>query len=259
MADVIKNDSAEAISQLKKLGLKVIMLTGDNERTAAEVGRQAGVDEVIAGVMPDEKAAEIKAAITAVITFITALIGPVGWLIFVWLFSMLMDYVTGSWAAIARGEWDSSVARQGLWHKLGSIVAVLIAAMLDIALGVIVPHFGINYEYIIITPIVCVWYLLTELGSMIENIDKLIEVDQSPIGRTPRSNPATYTGLFTDIRDLFAMTPDAKERGYSKSRFSFVRYALSSIKPKSLKCTDFSSSINNLNVLASGMFPGRFL
>ena len=60
VADVIKNDSAEAISQLKKLGLKVIMLTGDNERTAAEVGRQAGVDEVIAGVMPDEKAAEIK-------------------------------------------------------------------------------------------------------------------------------------------------------------------------------------------------------
>ena len=60
VADVIKNDSSEAISQLKKLGLKVIMLTGDNERTAAEVGRQAGVDEVIAGVMPDEKAAEIK-------------------------------------------------------------------------------------------------------------------------------------------------------------------------------------------------------
>lgn len=119
------------------------------------------------------KAAEIKAAITGVIAFITALVGPVGWLVFVWLFAMLMDYVTGSWAALSRGEWDSSVARRGLWHKLGSIAAVLISAMLDIALGVIVPRFGIEYGYIIVTPIVCIWYLLTELGSMVENIDKL--------------------------------------------------------------------------------------
>ncbi|MBQ7929396.1 MAG: ATP-binding cassette domain-containing protein, partial [Clostridia bacterium] len=55
----------------------------------------------------------------------------------------------------------------------------------------------------------------------IEHLDKIIAIDQSPIGRTPRSNPATYTGLFTDIRNLFASTPGSKMRGYSSGRFSF--------------------------------------
>lgn len=55
----------------------------------------------------------------------------------------------------------------------------------------------------------------------VSNIDKIIVIDQKPIGRTPRSNPATYTGVFTDIRDLFAETPEAKARGYKPGRFSF--------------------------------------
>ena len=55
----------------------------------------------------------------------------------------------------------------------------------------------------------------------IENIDKIVDVDQTPIGRTPRSNPATYTGMFTDIRNLFAELPESKIRGYKAGRFSF--------------------------------------
>ena len=54
-----------------------------------------------------------------------------------------------------------------------------------------------------------------------EHLDKVIEISQSPIGRTPRSNPATYTGVFNDIRELFAATKDAKTKGYGAGRFSF--------------------------------------
>ena len=54
-----------------------------------------------------------------------------------------------------------------------------------------------------------------------EQLDKIINIDQSPIGRTPRSNPATYTGVFDHIRELFAMTKDAKARGYEQRTFQF--------------------------------------
>lgn len=55
----------------------------------------------------------------------------------------------------------------------------------------------------------------------LEHLDKVVDIDQSPIGRTPRSNPSTYTGIFTDIRQLFAQLPEAKIRGYQPGRFSF--------------------------------------
>ncbi|MGX7111849.1 excinuclease ABC subunit UvrA [Gemella cuniculi] len=63
--------------------------------------------------------------------------------------------------------------------------------------------------------------VVKSVTGVLENIDKIIDIDQSPIGRTPRSNPATYTGVFDDIRDLYANTNEAKLRGYKKGRFSF--------------------------------------
>ncbi|MCK7529569.1 MAG: hypothetical protein MZV63_00185 [Marinilabiliales bacterium] len=62
---------------------------------------------------------------------------------------------------------------------------------------------------------------LTRILSGLEHLDKVIEVNQSPIGKTPRSNPATYTGVFTDIRKLFEQTTEAKIRGFGAGRFSF--------------------------------------
>ncbi|MFX4689739.1 hypothetical protein ABTB16_20150, partial [Acinetobacter baumannii] len=55
----------------------------------------------------------------------------------------------------------------------------------------------------------------------LEHLDKVVDIDQSPIGRTPRSNPATYTGIFTPVRELFAATQEARSRGYGPGRFSF--------------------------------------
>ena len=125
----------------------------------------------------NDKAVQIKAALSAAIAFGTALFGWVGWVIVIWLCSMVLDYLTGSFAAIYLGQWTSRKASQGLWHKLGSIAAVLVAVMCDIALGVIAGKLDdgfISVDYgCVITPIVAAWYIFTELGSVIENAAKL--------------------------------------------------------------------------------------
>lgn len=126
--------------------------------------------------VPD-KAVEIKAAVTGAIAFVTALIGWQGVLLVLWAAAMIIDYITGTAAACKAGEWSSAQARQGLWHKLGSITAVLVAALLDLGIYA-VAHGGIGvtlpFEYTtLILPVVACWYLFTELGSIIENAEKL--------------------------------------------------------------------------------------
>lgn len=127
--------------------------------------------------VPD-KATEIKALCTAVFVFLTSLWGWLGWAILAFIFCIALDYITGTWAARAHGEWSSTVAREGLWHKLGEIVALLVAALCDIAVKVILnsaaaPLLG-NFEYqYYITLVVTLWYIFTELGSIIENAGKL--------------------------------------------------------------------------------------
>ena len=120
-----------------------------------------------------DKASEIKAALTAAAAFGTALFGWVGWLIILWLLATALDYITGTCAAIYNRSWSSAAARQGLWHKLGSIFAVLVAAMCDIALNVVGDNLGIGVFDLgcrcMITPLVTVWYTFTELGSIVEN------------------------------------------------------------------------------------------
>ena len=124
------------------------------------------------------KAMELKAAITAVLAGMTAFWGWTGWLVVIWLAAMILDYATGSWAALSTGSWDSAVARAGLWHKLGSIVAMLVALLLDVALSAIINYGGLGFELpftykTAFLPLVAIWYIVTELGSIIENAAKL--------------------------------------------------------------------------------------
>ena len=108
---------------------------------------------------------------------LTALWGWFGWLVVAWVACMVLDYATGSAAALRSGEWSSRIARDGLWHKLGSMVAVLVAAILD---GVIrlalahIPALELPFEYtVFVSVLVLVWYILTELGSVVENAGAL--------------------------------------------------------------------------------------
>lgn len=123
-----------------------------------------------------DKATEIKAALAAIVAFFTALWGWLGWAVLVWVFCFLLDYVSGTFAARKAGEWSSDIAREGVWHKLGEIFAVLVAALCDIALRVVVEGSGLDLGIqlgAIITPVVLLWYILTELGSIAENAEKM--------------------------------------------------------------------------------------
>lgn len=123
-----------------------------------------------------DKATEIKAAIAAFFAFLTALWGWTGWTIIIWLGCIFTDYLAGTFAAKKAGEWSSSIARQGLWHKLGEIFAVCVAALCDIALTVIINGTGIQIGIDVgplITPVVLLWYIITELGSIAENAGKM--------------------------------------------------------------------------------------
>ena len=118
-----------------------------------------------------DKANEIKGVFAALLAFLTALWGWIGWAVIIWVACFVLDYISGTAAARKNGEWSSDIAREGLWHKLGEIFAVLVAA-----LCVIVEGSGINIGIqlsAVITPIVLLWYIITELGSIAENAEKL--------------------------------------------------------------------------------------
>lgn len=118
-----------------------------------------------------------KAALAAVLGCLTALWGWFGWLVLAWIGCMVLDYITGSAAALKAGKWSSAVAREGLWHKLGSVVAVLVAAILDGVIRLVlehVPMLELPFEYtVFVSVLVLVWYIITELGSITENAGDL--------------------------------------------------------------------------------------
>ena len=114
-----------------------------------------------------------KAAAIALIGALTGLWGWFGWLVIGWVICMVVDYITGSLAAAKQGEWSSAQAREGIWHKTGMIVVVIVAAGADLLISVVlanVPAVQLPFTYEgLICPIVLVWYVVTELGSIAEN------------------------------------------------------------------------------------------
>lgn len=119
----------------------------------------------------------IKVSLVAFFGALSAVLGWFGWLVIIFIGTMAIDYFTGSAAAGKNGEWSSKRAREGLWHKCGSLIAVIVAGLADIVLGLIVnniPAIVLPWEYtVLICPVVVVWYILTELGSIIENVGEL--------------------------------------------------------------------------------------
>lgn len=115
----------------------------------------------------------VKAAVSAFLAVLTALWGWFGWLVLILMVCMALDWATGSAAAVRRGEWASSVGRDGIWHKVGALAAVMTAGILDLTVGTIlthVPGVALPFDYtVFFAPLVVVWYILTECGSIVEN------------------------------------------------------------------------------------------
>ncbi len=113
----------------------------------------------------------VKAAIVGVFGAFGAAFGWLGWLVLAWVACMVVDWLSGSSAAMKAGQWSSAQARAGIWHKAGMIVVVIVAAVADKVLAIVlanIPGLPIDYT-VLLLPMVLVWYILTELGSILEN------------------------------------------------------------------------------------------
>lgn len=115
----------------------------------------------------------LKATVAGAVGLLTGLWGWLGWLVLGWLACMVLDYLTGSAAAGKAGEWSSERAREGIWHKAGMMVVVMVAAGVDLLVGLALAHLPILELPVpypgLVCPVVLVWYILTELGSITEN------------------------------------------------------------------------------------------
>lgn len=121
----------------------------------------------------DKTINQVKAAVAGLLGLLTGLWGWLGWLVVGWIGCMALDYATGSMAAAKEGEWSSARAREGIWHKCGMIVVVLVAAGADMLLSLVLVHLPLvelPIQYAgLVCPVVLVWYIVTELGSIVEN------------------------------------------------------------------------------------------
>ncbi len=123
----------------------------------------------------ESKALEIKAAITAFFAMTGTFLGWKGVMLLIWVAVMVLDYISGSLAAHKNGEWDSTKAREGLHHKGGMILVVMVAMLFDACLALVavnIPVLHMTWPGVIF-PVVLVWYIITEAGSILENSIKM--------------------------------------------------------------------------------------
>lgn len=116
-----------------------------------------------------------KAAIVAFCGAVGAFLGWKGIMALVWAVLMILDYISGTLAARKDGSWKSAIARNGLWHKGGMILVVVVALIADIIMAVALPHIPVlNIAWPeVLFPMVLAWYIVTELGSILENAIKM--------------------------------------------------------------------------------------
>ena len=155
-----------------------------------------------------ERAKEVKAVFSGLFAAATAVLGWFGWLAVIYAASMGIDYITGSALAAKEGAWNSAKAREGLWHKAGSILAVIVAAIADFLLRVVIGNLPITLPFtytVFICPVVLVWYTLTELGSIVENVGEM----GAPVPAFLKNIIATLHDSVEDAGD--ALTKEKKE------------------------------------------------
>lgn len=138
----------------------------------------------------------IRSAVTGVLGILTAFWGWFGWLVVIWAFLMLADWLVGSAVATKDGRWSSARAREGVWHKVGMVLIVSVALVADWLIGTLLanlPLVELPFTYnVLLGPLVIVWYVIGELGSLAEHavtmgapvpgwLPKILEISQDAI------------------------------------------------------------------------------
>ena len=117
----------------------------------------------------------LKCALALPLAAVGSVFGAGGYLVLFFCAAALIDWLTGTMKAMKSGNWTSSTAREGLWHKTGEFISLLVAGGIDLMLyyiSVSVPSMDFSYKSCLL-PVVCVWYICTELGSILENVGQL--------------------------------------------------------------------------------------
>ena len=161
----------------------------------------------------NENLVTIKTAIVAGCTALGAFLGWKGVMLIAWVAVMALDYLTGTLAACKTGQWSSTTAREGLWHKGGMIAVVIVSALADWIMVLVAAYIPIGIQWPgIIMPLVLAWYIITELGSILENAVKLGANVPSWLVKLLKAS----ADIVASAGDMAAETENEKEESVSR-------------------------------------------